>query len=194
MLISIVGWLCPVTGVPVIVDPSKTEESMRTFLTQLSVIMVAGLLSLGGVVQADEEKVPLDKVPKTVMAAVKAKFPDAEPKGASREKENGKIIYEVTIKNKGQNIDVELSEDGKILAIEKEINVKDLPKKVAEALEAKYPKATHKKAEEIIKVENGVEKPAVFEVVLVTTDKKSFEVVVSADGKIQKEEGKEEKK
>jgi len=184
-----------VKGEPVsVVDLFCWEGMMRTFWSQLCVVVAAGLLGLAGVVQADEEKVPLDKVPKAVLDAVKAKFPGAEMKGASKETEGGKTIYELAIKNKGQNIDVELTEDGKIVAIEKEIAVKDLPKKVVEALEAKYPKATHKKAEEVIKVENGVEKPAVFEVVLVTTDKKSFEVVVSADGKIEKEEGKDKDK
>jgi uncharacterized membrane protein YkoI len=163
-------------------------------MNRLNLVMAAGLLALGAAVQADEEKVPLDKVPKAIVAAVKAKFPDAELKGASKEKEDGKTLYEVTISNKGQNIDVELSEDGKLLAIEKEIATKDLPKKVTDALEAKYPKATYKKAEEVIKVENGVEKPAYFEVVLVTADKKTFEVEVAADGKIMNEESKDKKK
>jgi uncharacterized membrane protein YkoI len=167
---------------------------MRTIWSRLSVAMVAVVLALAGAAWADEEKVPLDKVPKAVLNAVKAKFPGAEIKGASKETEGGKTTYEVAIKSKGQNIDVELSEDGKILAMEKEITSKDLPKKVAEALEAKYPKATHKKTEEIIKVENGKEQPAVFEVLLVTADKKTFEVVLSADGKIQKEESKDKKK
>src|SRR5262249_9602788 len=160
---------------------------------RLSVAMAAVVLALAGSARADEEKVPLDKVPKAVLDAVKARFPGAEMKGASKETEGGKTMYEVSIKNKGQNIDVELAEDGKILAIEKETTTKALPKKVVDALEAKYPKATHKKTEEIIKVENGVEQPAVFEVVLETADKKTFEVVLSADGKIQKEEGKDKK-
>jgi uncharacterized membrane protein YkoI len=166
---------------------------MSTFLGRLSVVVVAGLLGLAGAARADEEKIPLDKVPKAVLEAVKTKFPNAEMKGASKEKEDGKTLYEVSIKNKGQSIDVELSEDGKILAIEKEIDAKELPKKVTGGLEAKYPKATYKKAEEVIKVENGVEKPAYYEVVLVTADKKTFEVEVTADGKIQKEESKDKK-
>ena len=167
---------------------------MRTLLSRLSVAVVASVLVFGLVAQADEEKVPLDKVPKAVLDAVKAKFPNAEMKGASKETENGKTLFEVTIKNKGQNIDVELTADGSLLAIEAEIAAKDLPKKVAAALEAKYPKATYKKAEEITKFDKGTAKPMYYEVVLVTADKKTFEVEVAADGKIMNEESKDKKK
>src|SRR5260370_210881 len=76
-----------------------------------------------------------------VKEAVKAKFPDAELVSADKETDKGKVAYEVAIKNKGQKIEVTVSEEGKIISIEKEIAVKDLPKVVAEAFEKKYPKA-----------------------------------------------------
>src|SRR5262245_32039576 len=90
-----------------------------------------GLLAAAAVSPADEEKVPLDKVPKAVLESVKGRFKDAELKGATKEKEDGKTVYEVTIKFKGHNVDVTVTPDGDIILIEKEIAAKDLPKAVA---------------------------------------------------------------
>jgi uncharacterized membrane protein YkoI len=143
----------------------------------------------------DEEKVPLDKLPKAVTEAVKKKFPKAELVAASKETEDGKTEYEVTIKDDGKKIDVTLTAEGTILGLEKEIAAKDLPKAVTETLDSKYPKATIKVAEEIIKIKDGKEIFEHYEVTLVTAEKKTIEVILSADGKIKKtEEQKEEKK
>jgi uncharacterized membrane protein YkoI len=152
-------------------------------------VPVVALVVLTASARADEEKIPLDKLPKAVVDAVKAKFPGAELVSAEKEKENGEIVYEVAIKYKDQKIEVTCKEDGSIVSIEKEISVKDLPKEVAEALEAKYPKAEIKKVEEVM--ENGMTN---YEVLLVTADKKKLEVTFDAKGKVLEEEKKEEKK
>jgi hypothetical protein len=169
------------------VTPPK-EDSMRKVLCGLLVVAITGL-----VVRADdekEEKVPLDKLPKAVVEAVKAKFPKAELVSAEKEKEDGKTVYEVAIKNEGQNIEVTVTPEGKIIEIEKEIALKDVPKAVSEALEKKYPKATVKKVEEIIKND----KTEGYEFLLVTADKKTVEVKFSPEGKVLNEEKKDEEK
>ena len=146
----------------------------------------------GAMARADEEKeekVPLDKVPKAVIDAVKAKFDGAELVGAEKEKEDGKIVYEINLKHKGQKIEVTVTPEGKIVSIEKTIAIKDLPKVVTEAIDKKYPGATIKVAEEV--TEKGKMN---YEVQLVTADKKKVEVVLDPSGKIVKEEKKEEKK
>ena len=148
------------------------------------------LLILVAVAHADEETVPLDQVPQPVMEAVKARFKDAEVTGAGKETADGKLVYEVTIKHKARNIDVTLTQEGEVLSIEKEIGAKDLPKAVVKALEDKYPKATYKIVEEIIKVVKKQEKLAYYEVLLVTAEKKALEVQVTAEGKIVNEEKK----
>jgi uncharacterized membrane protein YkoI len=138
--------------------------------------------------EAKEEKVPLDKVPKAVLDTVKAKFEGAELVSAEKEKEDGKLVYEINLKHKGQKIEVTLTPEGKIVSIEKTIAIKDLPKAVADAVEAKYPKAAIKTAEEVTQGDK-----VNYEVNLVTADKKKVEVLLDATGKILKEE-KEEKK
>jgi uncharacterized membrane protein YkoI len=156
--------------------------------------LVAGIVlgALAGMTaradEGKEEKVPLDKVPKAVIDAVKAKFKDAELVGAEKENENGKVIYEINLKVKGQTIEVSVTPDGKIVSIEKTITIKDLPKAVAEALDSKYPKATIKIVEEV--TEGGKTN---YEVLLVTADKKTLEVVFDPTGKVVKEETKDKK-
>ena len=140
-----------------------------------------------------DEKVDLDKVPKAVVDAVKARFPDAEIKGAEKETEDGKLFYEIEILNKKEELDVELTPDGDLSEIEKEIEYKDLPKAVSKALEEKYPKAEFKEVEEVTKVEKKTEKLAYYEVQVKTADQKRYEVQVDPDGKIVNEEKKDKK-
>ena len=72
---------------------------MRSFCTWMGVAVLAA--AIAPTVRADdEEKVALDKLPKTVVDAVKVRFPDAELKEASKETEKGKTTYEVGIVNK----------------------------------------------------------------------------------------------
>ncbi len=155
---------------------------------------VVVVLLVGTGVRADEEKVALDKVPKAVMESFKKRFPKAQPVEAAKETENGKVMYEVTFKDNGKNVDVSFTEDGKLTLIEKEIDRKSLPKAVAEALEKKYPKATYKIVEEVIKVTDGKETLDYYETLLETADKKQVEVEIAPDGTIKKTEDKKEEK
>ena len=166
---------------------------MRRFIGEF-IAVVASLLVVLTTARADEEKVPLDKLPKVVVDAVKARFSDAKLLSAEKETEDGKTVYEVVIQNKDQKIEVTLTPQGEITEIEKQIKAKDLPTKVAKALEDKYPKATYKVIEEVIKVEKKKEQAPYYEVLLVTADKKKLEVVLTADGKITKEEDKSKEK
>jgi hypothetical protein len=158
---------------------------MRQFRWLSTLVIVCGLVGTAG---AQEEKVPLDKLPKPVSGAVKKRFPTAEPLKASKETEDGKTVFEVTIKDKGHNIDVTVTPEGKITGFEKTIDGKDVPKAAADALKAKYPGATYELYEEVYHVKDGKESLNYYETVLVAKDKKKWEVCVTADGKITKEE------
>lgn len=135
--------------------------------------------------RADEQKVPLDKLPKAVTDAVKAKFPKGKLVEASKEEgKDGKVDYEVSLKDNNQNVVVVLGADGKIAGIEKEIDAKDAPKVVVKALEDKYPKATIKKTEMVYRVEGKEDKLQFYEFTIETADKKTLEVKIDAKGKI----------
>jgi hypothetical protein len=163
---------------------------MRTFL----ISALVGVVSLVGRTWADEEKVTLDKLPPAVSAAAKKRFPKAEFAGASKEVEDGKTMYEVSLKDGGQKIDATFSADGKLTTIEKQITSKELPKAVAAALSSKYPGANYKTIEEVIHVKDGSETLAYYETLLETADHKQVEVEVGGDGMIKKTEDKTGKK
>lgn len=72
------------------------------------------LFTIGSSIRADEEKVAIKDVPKVVLDAVNARFPGAELTGAEKETEDGKTLYEVSLKQGGRNIDVGITDAGTI--------------------------------------------------------------------------------
>src|SRR5262245_50097664 len=132
---------------------------MRTALlarmTAAAAVMATVFTSVG---QADEEKMPLDKLPHAVVDAVKKRFPMLEMKEAVKEvTEEKKTVYEVTLVGGKKKIDVTLTLEGDLVMIEKEIDRKDLQRVVCASIDARYPDATYKICEEIIPVRNGKE-------------------------------------
>ena len=79
-------------------------------------------------VQAAEEKIEPSKLPKEVADALKSRFPDAELTSATKETENGQVVYDLELKQKSRKFESDIKEDGTILEIEKEIAQKDWPK------------------------------------------------------------------
>jgi hypothetical protein len=144
------------------------------------VLLVAAGAWAGG---DGEKSIPLDKVPKKVLAAVNAKYPNAKIRGAAKETDKDKVVYEIAITNKKQKIDVSLTPAGKIVSIEAEIAMKEVPKSVAKALKGKYPKATVKMVEKVTR-----DKKVTYEFQIVTADEQRLEVTFSSGGKFLKEE------
>jgi hypothetical protein len=144
-----------------------------------------GMIAAGA--RADEETVPLDKVPAAVMKTVKDKYPGAKIKEAKKEVEKGKTTYEVAIEHEKQVLDLALKPDGTLLEVEQAIEVKDLPAKVAEAIKKTYPKGKVSKAEKITSFEDGKQEVE-FEVVVEEAGKKPVEVTVEPDGTIEEDE------
>lgn len=154
-----------------------------------SLLAVAGLL-FGSTVQADEEDVPLTRLPAKVRDAVKAKFPEAELVKASKEVDEGVVLFEVGIKNKGQTIEVTVNEGGQIVEIEYQIDPKDLPKAVTDSLNKKYGALKFEKAEDIVKGDKKY-----YEVLIAHANgTRKTEVQIDKDGKILLEEDKTNEK
>ncbi|HVK11867.1 MAG TPA: PepSY-like domain-containing protein [Gemmataceae bacterium] len=157
-------------------------------------LALAAAALVGGLARADEEKIALDKLPKPILETVQKRFPKAEITGAAKETEDGKTEYEVSLKDGDTRYDVMFSAEGVLTLIEKQIPFKDLPKAVTDAIQAKYPKATYKIAEEMTKLTDGKEAIAYYEVLFETADKKFVEAEVAPDGKILKTEDKKSDK
>jgi uncharacterized membrane protein YkoI len=156
---------------------------MRKLVGWSSAVAVVGF---GAAALADEEKIPLDKLPKAVVKALKDRFPDAELKSAEKEMEDGKTVYDVDLKYKDETYEVDVTPEGEIIGFDKVISAEKLPKAVSKTLEDKYPKATIKGVEEVYKIKDKKEKLESYEVNLVTADKKVLELDVAPDGKILK--------
>jgi uncharacterized membrane protein YkoI len=156
---------------------------MSAFIKRMALALALGAFVL--VAARADEKVPLNKVPKAVTKAVKARFPGAALRSAEKEKENGKTRYEVALEHKGQKFEAIVTPRGKIVEIEKTIPVAELPEAVTKTLKAKYPSATYQMAEEVYKVKAGKEKMVYYEVLVVTAGKKQ-EVLIRPSGKLVK--------
>jgi hypothetical protein len=166
-------------------DPPGVRSIPRRCLMR-AVLCVAAVLVGAAVVRADEENVPLNKLPTAVKEAVEKRFPKVEMKAASKEQDgDNKVVYEVTLKKDGKAIDVTVTEAGAITLIEQELAFKDLPRAVAATFEGKYPKAEYKIVESVTKVADGKESLEYYEAKLVAADKKTWEVEVLPDGKLK---------
>jgi hypothetical protein len=160
---------------------------MMTFIRVVGTRLLAGIFVLTAIARADEVKVPLKDVPKAVLDSIKARLPRAELTDATKESEDNKTTYEIVLKDRGRVVELTATADGRITEIETTIEPKALPAQVTAAVEAKFPKSTIKKAEEIVAINDSKETKS-FEVIVVTTAAKSLEVKVSPEGKILKEE------
>ena len=144
---------------------------------------VAIVLAVAGI-RADEADIRVDQLPKAVVEAVKAKYPDAKLVAAEKETQGDKTFYEVMIKSGGRDVEPLLTPDGKFVSIEQKIDAKDLPKPVAAAIEKKFPKSTTKAAEETIKDGKSTYTVLLETELLIDKEKQKVQVQLTADGTI----------
>jgi len=148
--------------------------------------LIAAALVLS-VASAQDTAKDVDKIPKKVMDALKAKFPKAVIHKWTQEKEGDDVIYDIEFKENGRACEADIKEDGTFINFEKAIEAKDVPKAVGVAIEKKYPRATWKEIMEETEVKGNKEELSAYEVVLVTADKKTVELRLSPEGKILEE-------
>lgn len=154
-------------------------------------VLSLGLVIAAGSAFADEDSIKVEDLPKAVRAAVKKKFPEGKLISAAKEEEDGKTVFEVVVEDDDAKMDVAFSAKGKLMEVEKTIDVAKLPGEVTAAIEKKFPKAKIKKAEKVVKYEDEDDEDDAekfFEVVLSVEGKKDFEVKVSPKGKLLKDD------
>ena len=135
----------------------------------------------------EPEAKDLDKIPKAVMDALKAKFPKARITQWVKHEVMG--VYDIEFTVDGVHGEAEIKVDGTYVKHEKEIVAKDLPEAVKKAVDAKYPKATLKKIKEITVVKDKKEMVGEYEIILESADQQLLvELLVDPDGKIVAEE------
>ena len=115
-------------------------------LTRLTLAAFAvSMLSLSAATQ--EQKVAARDVPTAVINAFKAAYPNATIRGYAKEKENGKLYYEIESLDGTTARDLLYNTDGTVAETEETIAASDLPVAAQQALQKQYPKAVVSKAE-----------------------------------------------
>ncbi|HEV7682212.1 MAG TPA: PepSY-like domain-containing protein [Pyrinomonadaceae bacterium] len=128
-----------------------TQVTLRVVLFTLAVVVISGF---AGSVLGQEQKILAKSVPSAVINAFKSSYPNATIKGFAREKENGKIFYEIESKDGAVGRDVLYNADGSVAEIEETVAASDLPEAIRDSINSKYPNAVITKAEKTIQGEN----------------------------------------
>jgi len=152
-------------------------------------VLTALLLAMPAAYAQNKGKADLDKIPKKVMDALKAKFPDPEIHQWTREKEGGIVLYDIEFRQGGRKFEADIKEDGTIHNWEKEVAVKDLPAAVRKAVDARYRRATLTEAMAITAVKDGKDAPEGYEIALETAGKKGVEVTIAPNGTVLEDSG-----
>jgi hypothetical protein len=108
--------------------------SRPSLLRVLSIPLVA-LLAAAGVPPAHAEShVPCHTLPDAVLRHAKAEAESATIRGCVKEKENGKLTYEVETVKDGRSRDILLDASGAVLEVEQEVTADSVPAAVADAI------------------------------------------------------------
>lgn len=134
--------------------------------------------------RAQEVEVPLNQVPKAVLDAGKSLFPSATLREASKETENGKLVYELAMTQGTRHMDVTFQENGTLVLVESAVPETEVPPAVLRAVQQKYPGAKIGLVESVKKGPRLKRDADYYEFHLTAADKTSVEVEVDAHGKI----------
>ena len=163
---------------------SKTksgEKEMKSVITFKKVTLIAiGLLLSSLSASAQESKVREKDVPQAVIAAFKAAYPNATVRGYAKEKENGKLFYEIESKDGATIRDVLYNPDGTVAEVEETVAPTDLPAEAQQLIQSKYPKAV------VTKAEKTTQGDQVEYEVSARRGKQRISLVFGADGKLLK--------
>ncbi len=163
-------------------------KNLKIFGTATIAILVPFLLAFA--LDDEEQKISEKEVPAAVLKAFKAAYPTAKPVGYTREKENGQNVYEIEFKDSGKKFDAIYTPEGKLLILEQEINMKELPEIVLNQLKKEF-KSFEVEIVEKISKDNLIYYELVVEIIE-EKQEKEYEILFDADGKLlEREEEKE---
>ena len=81
-----------------------------------------------------ESHVPCNTLPAAVLQHAKLEAGDATVRGCVKDRENGKLTYEVETLKDGKSKDITLDVSGTVLEVEQEVAVSSLPPAVSDAI------------------------------------------------------------
>jgi hypothetical protein len=131
---------------------------VRLFVLSVACVALAASIALAQTAKPVAKSAPAAKaadpaatLPAPILTAFRTSYPNATIKGAAKETEGGKTVWEVESIDNGLARDLIYSPDGTVVEFEEQIDPASLPAAVSAALTAKYPKATITKAEKLMK-------------------------------------------
>ena len=125
---------------------------------------------------AAETKVKMTDLPMPVQQTVKEQTKDATLVGITKEKENGKTVYEVETKVNGKGRDILIDTTGAVIEVEQEVEIDSIPAAAKAAIEKKAAGARVTKVETLTKGGKITYEAAI------TKGKKTSEITIAADG------------
>lgn len=133
--------------------------------------------SLFSIVLLADTRISKSQLPPKVQAAIKGQTAGSQILGYSKEFEDGRMTYEVETRRDGKGRDLSFDSEGRLLEVEQQIRMSDVPAPARRALEQ------HTRGEKIIKVESDTQGNKVsYEATVVKENGKRTEIAVNADG------------
>lgn len=151
--------------------------------TKLRFILVAlvAVVAVSLSVQGREKKVQMKDLPPAVQATVKEQSTGAELRGLAKEVEKGKTFYEAELIVNGRHKDVLIGADGKVVEIEEQVALNNLPSAVKAEIEKQAGKG------KILMVESVTKDNALaFYEAHVKSGLRTREIKIATDGKLMK--------
>jgi hypothetical protein len=132
-----------------------------------------------------------DTIPANVMATLTAKFPQAKIDKWSKEKEDGKQVFDIEFRQGERKFEADIFADGTIHNWEQQIAPADLPPAVMKTLNQNFPNAALKEIMAVTEVTGGAERLDGYEVVVARAHKRDVELTIAPDGRVLEGPGKQ---
>lgn len=126
---------------------------------------------------AAETKIPVAQLPPAVQKVMKKQTAGSTILGASKEREHGRMTYEVETKRDGKGRDLTFAEDGSLMEVEQEMALDNVPAPARIGIQKKAGGGTIKKVESVTQGTTTS-----YEADVQTQSGKTQEVAVNADG------------
>jgi hypothetical protein len=137
--------------------------------------------------RGENKKIEISEVPEKFMTVAKKAVPGAAWTHAQINYDLGKheslVVYEITGKKDGTEVEVDVRADGSIEEIEEVIDVKDVPKPVIGLLHSEYPDFKIKKAERSTRPYRNGNKVIWYELKGTTKQGATIDVEITEDSK-----------
>jgi len=113
--------------------------------------LTCACMVLSLIATAAETKISKSDLPAAVQKTAEEQSKGASVRGYSKDKEDGKLEYEVQMTSDGHSKDVTIAPDGQLMEIEEEVALESLPTAARSGLEAKAGKGQITKVESLTK-------------------------------------------